>query len=118
MEAIIITPVVFITIYMIIELFVHRKERLMLIDKAAQNQNIDIRGLLQKTGSGFSFSALKIGCLLSGLGVGFFVSFALRIALQHCMQDWGTQEMLSIASVLTFGGLGMIVAYLIDKPKK
>ncbi len=119
MTEIIVVPVVFITAYMVIELFVHRKERLTLIEKASENQTLDLSGVLKSSSAGFSISALKIGSLFCGLGLGFLLSFILRLTLRDCIQgDWNLIEMLNIASVLTFGGLGLIIAYIIEKPKK
>ncbi len=115
MEEIIIIPVIFIIFYMIIELFVHRKERLMIIEKASQNQSFDVGGMLKNAKPAFSFTGLKIGCLLLGLGVGFFASFGLRLVLYNWIQRGSVIDVVDIASVLTFGGLGLIVAYLIEK---
>ncbi len=68
MEEIIIVPVIFLTFYLIIELFTHRKERLMIVEKATQNQAVDLAGMLRNSSP--KFSGLKIGCLLVGLGLG------------------------------------------------
>ena len=119
MEAIIIVPVVFITIYLIIELLVHRRERLMIVDKLSQNQSLDINKLNLSQGPMELFSGLKIGCLLCGLGLGFLVSFLLQVALQDVIgRSWNFHNALTFGAVLTFGGIGLIVAYLIEKQKK
>ncbi|MCL2097499.1 MAG: hypothetical protein FWH23_01900 [Bacteroidales bacterium] len=118
MEAIIILPAVLITFYCIIELFVHRRERLMLIDKLSQNQSFDLSKLNSFQGSDGIFSGLKIGCLLCGLGLGFLTTFILNIAFQYAIDNsFHLRGTLSIACVLTFGGIGLIVAYLIEKRK-
>ena len=121
MTEIIIIPVIFIIFYMIIELFVHRKERLMIIEKASQNQSFNIGEMLKNVAPGFSFSGLKIGCLLVGLGLGFFVSFGVRLGLIEWTQMGQIGRsfyMMDTAAVLTFGGLGLMVAYLIERRKK
>ena len=121
MEAIIIVPVVFITFYLIIELLVHRRERLTIIEKFSQNQSFDLNQLNLFKKSGGLFSGLKIGCLLCGLGLGFLTAFLLSIAFKdysYMMVKWHMYNSLSIACVLIFGGLGLIVAYLIERPKK
>ena len=119
MEAIIIVPVIFITFYLIIELLVHRRERLMIVEKLSQNQSLDLSKLNLSQGPMELFSGLKIGCLLCGLGLGFLVSFLLHVALYDVVgRSWGFYSVLTIGSVLTFGGIGLIVAYLIEKQKK
>ena len=119
MEAIIIVPVVFITFYLIIELFVHRRERLMIVEKLAQNQSLDLSELNLSQGPMELFSGLKIGCLLCGLGLGFLFSFLLHVVFQDVIgKNWGFYNALTFGAVLTFGGIGLIVAYLIEKQKK
>ncbi len=128
-EEVFITAIIFITIYLVIELFVRRKERLMIIEKAASNQSLDIAAMLKQS-NGQSFSALKIGCLLAGLGIGFLIGFIInRFAVYpevltinensvayYSLRDMG--NMLYTASVLAFGGIGLVIAYLVEKPKK
>ena len=59
-----VMTIITLGVYKLFELFVCKKERIMLIEK------MDERGLLPQMdtpklrGSSFSFSALKIGCLL------------------------------------------------------
>ena len=119
MTSIIIVPVVFITFYWIIELFVHRRERLMIVEKLSQNQSVDLSQLDSFKNSGGIFSGLKIGCLLCGLGLGFFVALGLSIALNSYMKGHLFMfDFLSFGCILTFGGLGLIAAYLIERPKK
>ena len=63
-----VMTIITLGVYKLFELFVCKKERIMLIEK------MDERGLLPQMdtpklrGSSFSFSALKIGCLLDWYG--------------------------------------------------
>ena len=109
-----IVAIIFIVFYLIIELFVRRKERLMIVEKLAENQSLDIVTMLKQSTA--SFSALKIGCLLTGLGLGFFVGFLF----QHYvgLSQWREISSLYAGSTLTFGGLGLIVAHLCEKSSK
>ena len=120
MEAIIIVPVVFFTFYLIIELLVHRRERLMMIDKLSQNQLLDLSKLNMFKGLNMGFSGLKLGCLLCGLGLGFLLAYVLSFVLLDNMKAdyFHVDRTLSMACVLIFGGLGLIVAYFIERPKK
>ena len=62
-----VMTIITLGVYKLFELFVCKKERIMLIEK------MDERGLLPQMdtpklrGSSFSFSALKIGCLLAAM---------------------------------------------------
>ncbi|MDR2362070.1 MAG: hypothetical protein LBD91_05005 [Prevotellaceae bacterium] len=117
MEEIIIVPVIFITLYLIIGLFVHRKERLMIIERAAMNQSLDVNALLKKV-TVPSFVGLKFGCLISGLGLGFLTCALLNIlfyAMLYNYQPWWHGGALDIACILLFGGLGLIIAYVIER---
>jgi hypothetical protein len=121
MEAIIIVPVVFITFYLIIELLVHRRERLMMIEKFSQSQPFDLSQLNLLKGANISFSGLKIGCLLCGLGLGFLTSFLISAVLCDSIQGlgyWHWRDPLTLACILIFGGVGLIVAHLVERPKK
>ena len=94
-------------IYALFELFVRRKERLLIIEKISERMDIaDLGKRLSLPSYGlprFSFSSLKTGCLLMGIGLGILVGF-------FC-SAYG-------ASVLLFGGLGLIVAFVIETNMK
>lgn len=112
-------------IYKLFELFVRRKERILLIEKL----NIQPKEpLLPETtflsmGGKFSKGALKAGCLLLGLGLGLLIGF---IITHNMVPDfttidrsghWAMKQTVGIiygASVLMCGGLGMILAFLIE----
>ena len=61
------------------ELFVRRKERLLIIEKISERMDIaDLGKRLSLPSYGlprFSFSSLKTGCLLMGIGLGILVGF-------------------------------------------
>ena len=75
-----VMTIITLGIYKLFELFVCKKERIMLIEK------MDERGLLPQMdtpklrGSSFSFSALKIGCLLAGMGLGLLLGYLICYA--------------------------------------
>ena len=72
-----VMTIITLGVYKLFELFVCKKERIMLIEK------MDERGLLPQMdtpklrGSSFSFSALKIGCLLAGMGLGLLLGYLI-----------------------------------------
>ncbi|NLA16225.1 MAG: hypothetical protein GX877_06805 [Bacteroidales bacterium] len=67
------------------------------------------------------YSALRTACLLLGLGIGLVVvwvglSFFYPGTLREIMYD-GVNGFLILGSPLLFAGLGLLVAYLIERKK-
>ena len=119
----IFVPVVFgivtIGIYGLFELFVRRKERMAIIEKLGENpDNASLIGLLNRPGINIiaGFGTLKIACLLIGIGlgllVGFFISLKYSVAAPGGLH--AAMELILGASVLIFGGLGLLTAFLIE----
>ena len=113
--------------YMTFELFARKKERLSLIEKMGQDlAPIDPSVLksqftsLLPTFSKKSFTSLRIGCLITGLGIGLLVGLFIVLYMRTSNLEYGHRghELHSIAlcsSVLIFGGLGLIISYLVEK---
>lgn len=114
-------------IYGLFELYVRRKERLAIIEKIGDK--LDASAFEGKSGlptykNKFSFSALKAGCLLTGVGLGLLTGFiinaemAANSPLYAANADrWYRNELAGTAygaSVLLFGGIGLLVAFLIE----
>jgi lipoprotein signal peptidase len=120
MSEIIIVPALFITIYMVIELFVHRQERLRILEKVTGTQSPDITSMLNNNSS-FSFTGLRFGCLLVGLGIGLLCAFFIYYYLPESRNlhgYWFSSSTLSLACLLTFGGIGLLVSYFIERKDK
>lgn len=116
-----VMTIITLGVYKLFELFVCKKERIMLIEK------MDERGLLPQMdtpklrGSSFSFSALKIGCLLAGMGLGLLLGYLICYATIPnyftADRDWMYRETVSLiygACVLGVGGIGLIVAFITE----
>lgn len=128
MEFIIIPIVVGIIvsgIYGLFELFVRRKERMALIEKLSNNPDtLILEGKLNLPRYGvpkFSFSSLKIGALMFGIGLGLLVAFIISTTLfinsDIYADSWYRHNISPIiygASVLLFGGLGLLIAFVIE----
>ncbi|MDR0698118.1 MAG: hypothetical protein LBG28_02695 [Tannerella sp.] len=127
----IVTPLVvglvFYFTYMLFELFVRKRERLFLLEKMGQNLIPPDPSILKNQFSSLlptfpkkSFTGLRLGCLLLGLGLGLFVGLFICIDLSNSelSENHREREMFfSVAygsSVLFFGGLGLIISYLIE----
>ena len=124
-----ITGIVFTAIYRLFELFVRRKERLTLIEKLGDKLDtsaLEGKFLLPTYGKGRSFTSLKAGCLLMGVGLGLLIGFFINASLATTATDLYNQnngytimshEFFGIAygaSVLLFGGIGLLVAFIVE----
>jgi hypothetical protein len=108
-------------VYGLFELFARRKERLAIIEKIGDK--IDASAFEGKLNFGnylknFSFSALKVGCLMAGIGFGLLVGFFINVSLTDQFiadHSWYYQyETAYGSSVLLFGGIALIVAFIIE----
>jgi len=95
--------------------FIHKaksKERLLLIDKG-----IDLSALSKSDSQkmNFHFPWLKIGIVITSISIGLLVG-AFLMAIPFFEEVAAGQ--LPLLLIFLFGGIGMILAYVIDKPKK
>ena len=73
---------------------------------------------------GISFNALKTGCLLMGIGLGVMVGFVLNVVLETNSSNWNLLNVYQLqsaaygASVLFFGGTGLIIAFIVEMMMK
>jgi len=111
-------------VYGLFELYARRKERLVIIERMGDKLD---SSLLDRQFSGMnfaikSFSSLKIGCLLIGLGLGLLVGLWIHAAILSNsyytnMDSWRIRDLAGVAygaSVLLFGGIGLLVSFLIE----
>ncbi len=124
-------PVTFLIVafflYKFFELLICRKERLTIVDKIDGNSMIEY---LKQVHLGFNFSgltasgssrlnypaswSLRIGCLIFGMGAGLILGRVLDRLLYFKGQNWNTSAMLSGGCVLCLGGLGLLVAFIVE----
>ena len=105
-------------IYKLFELFVRKKERLIILDKIGDkltpeilSGKIDFPTNIPK----LSFSALKFGCLFIGLGIGMLVAFAVHYNFADFVESsYQIKSAIYGSCVLLFGGLGLIIAFIIE----
>ena len=112
--------------YKLFELFVCKKERLLIIEKMGEKFTPEMLGNkinLSSVGN-VSFSALKFGCLFVGLGLGLLVAYLIcTTTLEGYAEmssdrfNWNLRETISViygACVLLFGGAGLLTSFLIE----
>ncbi len=119
-----IMAIVTLGVYKLFELFVCKKERLTIIEKMGDKFSPDMLGHKMNFSSigNFSFSALKIGCLLVGMGLGLLIGYLIcaTTVIGYCnysVEEWRYRETVSLiygACVLLFGGIGLITAFIVE----
>lgn len=103
---------IFFAAYKIVELFVRRKERMAIIEKF-NVANGSIPDISKWFPQNKSFSALRIGLLLVGLGLGMGIAL-----IMSCYIPELNKEMASFALIMLFGGLGLVLAYFLEQKAK
>ena len=106
------------------ELFVCKKERLLIIEKMGEKFTPDmLEHKISFSSIGkFSSSALKFGCLFMGLGLGLLIGYLICTATLNGyaeMESFNrnmreTSSVVYGACILLFGGLGLLTAFLIE----
>ena len=118
MTPVFVTAIVFVSIYKMIELFVRRNERMAIINKlhTENSRNIDFGKLNINSalGSSQKFTALKWGAFAIGLGIGLLVYFIIVINCSGIDEFYFLKSTLSGSLCLIGGGLGLIIAFLIE----
>lgn len=129
----IVLGIIGLTIYKILELYVRKSERMKIIDKLNEIQSIESfpnPDSLFKSGSNV-FSSVKIGLLLIGVGVGAIVGIFFQVMLTDSLSPNFAQlndqvqdntfdliSMIYFACISSFGGIGLVVAYFLEKKGK
>ena len=91
--------------------FIHRartKERLLLIEKGIDLSSLPKSGQFK---ANFNFPWLKIGIMITSISVGMLLSVILLL------NNVTNLDILHPTLMFAFGGIGMILAHYIDKPK-
>ena len=112
-----IIGIIVLGFYKLFELFVCKKERLLMIEKLGDKLSPDMlkdKISLPSVGN-ISFSALKFGCLFVGLGLGLLVALFIHYGMVDFIdKDWNVKSVVYGSCVLLFGGLGLLIAFLIE----
>ncbi len=125
---ILVVAIMALAVYKIFELFVRRSERMAMIEKLSSG--IDPQNLLNQLkmpiyqGPSYTSWAIRIGLLLVGVGLGVAIAAIvdlLAVAPTGSYDDWAFREFRETISILypacasIFGGIGLVIAYFIEK---
>lgn len=131
---VVVTFIIFSFIYMVFELFARRGERKMLIEKIVEISKADVGRYLNEylgnTGMANIFrmrshGSIRGALLMLGIGIGVMAGFFINYLLvgdayltsnnhwEVCNEE--VVVVVYIASVCIFGGLGMLIAYFIER---
>ena len=116
--------IVTLGIYKLFELFVCKKERLLIIEKMGEKFTPDmLEHKINFSSVGkFSSTALKFGCLFMGLGLGLLIGYLICSTTLEGYAEMESfnrsmRETVSIiygACILLFGGIGLLTAFLVE----
>ena len=118
--------IVFGCIYKVIELFVRKRERLMLISKLTEISNVDFKGI-NLYSSGNKYTALRIGWLMLGVGLGFLVGFIINIIATGGDYSFHAHDnemylynnriggIVYVACICIFGGICLLMSYRAER---
>ncbi|MGL5273343.1 MAG: DUF6249 domain-containing protein, partial [Phocaeicola sp.] len=99
-------------------LFARRKERLLIIEKLAEKlDETSLKGKFVIPSFGTpqrKYTALKVGCLLLGIGLGVLVGLLLSVSIDEIRDNHEFRSAAYGSSVLLFGGIGLLIAFLVE----
>ena len=115
-----VCAIIFGCIYKVIELFVRKRERLMIISKLTEISNVDFKGI-NIYSSGNKFTALRVGWLMLGVGCGFLLGFLINMMATYGQYAydldsvWQYHRIVSgivyAACICICGGIGLLLSY-------
>jgi hypothetical protein len=111
--------VIFGAIYKSIELFVHRQERLRLIEKIAEVGSLDVSNLLDsfRRIKPQNYWSLRVACLCIGISIGYLVGLCILaniLGIGNLSNDCTLQQVIYPSCICLFGGIGLLVSYIIE----
>jgi hypothetical protein len=122
-----VVGIITLGIYRLFDLFVRKKERLAIIEKIGDKfdssmiENKFSFPFKFKFESGGPFGTLKVACLVIGVGlgllIGHFICMNTVVGFNSGQYTGDAYEAAGVvygASVLLFGGLGLLIAFIIE----
>jgi hypothetical protein len=112
-------------IYKLVELNARKDERKMLIEKLGElAKKSDETPTLNFPDISFGSKntcswALRISLLMMGIGLGCLVDFFIRVIFANeIAKRLGLIDLADAACITLFGGLGMFIAFIVERTKK
>ncbi len=126
MDSVLVVATIMAALCFIVEIFTHRKERILLIDKikdldVSKDNNFELGKMLGGERSSRKSWPLRIGFLITGIGLGCIIGYiiASQMGLYSELSNLRhVNDQLTIiysSCTLLMGGLGLLIAYLIEK---
>lgn len=122
LTAIFVPAIVFFTIYKIIEVLTHRKERIIIADKLEQMSNLNDSNLPDRLNQFFSerkkYTSLRAGSVLLGMGLGFLVGFIIQYCCFGLDYNYVHGQLITViymGSILIFGGAALLGSFVIER---
>ena len=119
-----VCAIIFGCIYKVVELFVHKRERLMVINKLTEISNVDFKGI-NLYSSGNKFTGQRIGWLLLGIGFGFLFGFLINMMATYGQYAndfdnvWRYHNIVGgivyVACICICGGIGLLMSYKTER---
>jgi len=119
-----VCAIIFGCIYKVVELFVRKRERLILINKITEISNTDFKGI-NLYNSGNKFTGLRIGWLLLGVGCGFLFGFLINMMATYGQyateysNAWSYHHYVGgivyVACICICGGIGLLLSYRAER---
>lgn len=121
LSPILVTGIVMLAIYRILELFVRRNERMGIIERMKLNPdskvcppewNLSFFNISPQ----YSFASLRTSLFLIGTGIGLFCGYILEAtAFSGNPNNFNyTAEIVYLACIAIFGGIGLLLAYFME----
>ena len=106
-------------IYKLVELFACKKERMIIIEKMCFGDGVVNLPDVNKWFSSPTpkLGGLRLGLLLTGLGLGLGIAVILNyfFVFNSVMLSGQDKDFLYIGLMMFFGGLGLLISYLIEQ---
>lgn len=117
-----VVGIITLGIYKLFELFARKKERILLIEKFSNNpdgKNSDCKyNFSYDFLPQIRYGALKVACLLIGIGLGLLTGFIVHYYITDCFSKSISYEINGViygAPLFICGGLGLLLAFILEK---